>query len=497
MLTRLKVNGFKNLVNVDLRFGPFTCVAGANGVGKSNLFDAITFLSALSHMSFVEAARTVRDESGQHGNAQNLFHRSRMGSHSEMSFEAELLISPSGIDDLGQTAEAVTTFVTYSIVLGARDDDPGLLELRHESLDRIAVKEAAAHLLFPMSKSWLKSVVQGRRTSPFISTEDSANDGGGRIVKLHQDGVQGAALRRPLKTLPRTVLSSVNAAESPTALLVKRELQSWRQLQLEPSAMRRSDDFRAPHRIGVDGSHLPATLFHLARQARSTSQSESTLTDAQVYGRVASRLSELIDGVRDIKVERDEKRESFTIVLRDHERREFPARDLSDGTLRFLALSILELDTNSPGVVCFEEPENGIHPERIPSMLQLLGDMATDPSLPVGADNPLRQVIVNTHSPVLVQQVAADSLVVAELIETPSDGQLMQSVNYGCLPSTWRSKSEPPAREVPLGKLISYLNPLPAEPVDSSAGGTSTVGRSVMELLGPSRQLTWPWGLAK
>ena len=40
MLTRLKVNGFKNLVDVDVRFGPFTCLAGVNEVGKSNLFDA-------------------------------------------------------------------------------------------------------------------------------------------------------------------------------------------------------------------------------------------------------------------------------------------------------------------------------------------------------------------------------------------------------------------------------------------------------------------------
>jgi len=40
MLTRLKVNGFKNLVDVDVRFGPFTCVAGVNGVGKSKLFNA-------------------------------------------------------------------------------------------------------------------------------------------------------------------------------------------------------------------------------------------------------------------------------------------------------------------------------------------------------------------------------------------------------------------------------------------------------------------------
>ncbi|MEN9520623.1 MAG: recombination protein [Cyanobacteriota bacterium] len=50
MLTRLKVTGFKNLVDVDVRFGAFTCIAGANGVGKSNLFDAIRFLSALADM---------------------------------------------------------------------------------------------------------------------------------------------------------------------------------------------------------------------------------------------------------------------------------------------------------------------------------------------------------------------------------------------------------------------------------------------------------------
>lgn len=41
MLTRLKVKGFKNLVDLDVRFGPFTCIAGPNGAGKSNLFDAI------------------------------------------------------------------------------------------------------------------------------------------------------------------------------------------------------------------------------------------------------------------------------------------------------------------------------------------------------------------------------------------------------------------------------------------------------------------------
>ena len=59
MLTRLKVSGFKNLIDIDVPLGTFTCVAGANGTGKSNLFDAIQFLSALANQTLIDAARSV------------------------------------------------------------------------------------------------------------------------------------------------------------------------------------------------------------------------------------------------------------------------------------------------------------------------------------------------------------------------------------------------------------------------------------------------------
>jgi AAA15 family ATPase/GTPase len=55
VITRLRVTGFKNLVDVDVHFGPFTCIAGANGVGKSNLFDAVRFLSALAAYPLLDA----------------------------------------------------------------------------------------------------------------------------------------------------------------------------------------------------------------------------------------------------------------------------------------------------------------------------------------------------------------------------------------------------------------------------------------------------------
>ena len=50
-------------------------------------------------------------------------------------------------------------------------------------------------------------------------------------------------------------------------------------------------------------------------------------------------------------------------------------------------------------------------------MLNLLQAIATDAREPIGLDNPLRQVIINTHSPAVVGQVPDDSLLVAELKE--------------------------------------------------------------------------------
>src|SRR3712207_9354874 len=79
MLTRLKVSGFKNLLEVDASFSPFTCIAGGNAVGKSNLFDAIMLLSALADRPLIEAAMSVRDEGGRAADIRTLFHMNPQG----------------------------------------------------------------------------------------------------------------------------------------------------------------------------------------------------------------------------------------------------------------------------------------------------------------------------------------------------------------------------------------------------------------------------------
>ena len=226
-------------------------------------------------------------------------------------------------------------------------------------------------------------------------------------------------------------------------------MQSRRLLQLEPAALRQPDEFTAPSHLESDGRHLPASLNRLATRDEA----------ARLYSQIANRLSELIGSVRGIRIDRDEKRELLTLMMTSQDGTELPARALSDGTLRFLALSVLELDPGTPGLICLEEPENGIHPDRIPAMLRLLQDIATDPDGAADETNPLRQVIVNTHSPSVVMAVPGDSVLLAKPGTDLRDRERFTKVIFACLPGNWRNRGEAQCPEVSKGEMLGYLNP--------------------------------------
>ena len=461
MLTRLKISGFKNLVGVDVRLGPFTCIAGANGIGKSNLFDAVAFLGALATKPLTQAALAVRDEAGRGSDVRSLFHRVGDQPGSEMSFEAEMLVPPTSVDEFGQTASASRTFLRYKLRLGIRADTSawaslGALEILDEELVGIPNRDTASHLRFPHEKVWRNAVSKGQKRTPFISTNC---DEGSRRVYLHQDGgSSGKPLSKPATNLPRTILSTANAAENPTVLCAKREMESWILLQLEPSALRAADDTHAPAHLGAHGEHLPATLYRLADHEHGNGHS------AQIYSRITNRLFGLIEDIHGVSVDRDDKRETLTLQVMGRNGTSHPARSLSDGTLRFLALAVLEEDASAQGLICLEEPENGLHPDRIPAMLKLLRDIATDPDEAVDETNPLRQVIINTHSPAVVMQVPLNCLLLADAVESSdSRGIFLQTV-FSALSNTWRTRDESPDSTLAPGKLLSYVSPVKHTP---------------------------------
>lgn len=454
MLTRLKVSGFKNLVETEVRFGPFTCIAGYNGVGKSNIFDAIRFLALLADHSFIEAARQIRGG----GDPSSLFTAEGDG---RMRFECDLIVPVRGQDDFHQAAESTHTYLTYTLELLLIRDGAGAerIQLTHEELKYISFGQAKKSLGFSPSREWIDSAIsKPKRKVGYIET---AEVDGQRRVRLSADKMRAEekAKRgggRPsdflASTLPRTVLSAANnAEEARTAVMARAEMRSWRILQLEPSSLRVADDLHAPALLSVEGKHLPATLNRMA----SVPEGNRVLTE------ISNRLAELVNDVREVRVIRDDTRRALQLVLTNTAGQEFPAASLSDGTLRFIALSVLERDPEASGLFCLEEPENGIHPERMGVMMRLLTDMATDTSHAVGDDNPLQQVIVSTHSPIVVAHTRADDLLFADHRDLPGKSSRgHRALVLRPCADTWRANEAGAAQAVGKGKLIEYLGAL-------------------------------------
>jgi predicted ATPase len=269
-------------------------------------------------------------------------------------------------------------------------------------------------------------------------------------------------------SMPRTVLSTVNTAENPTALMAKREMQSWRRLRLEPSALRKPDELAAPTILGEDGAHLAASLYNLARmesipESGAAGPDAANLRQSRIYDRLTARLADFEDDAGEITVAHDEKRELLTLMLTKSDGTKHTSRALSDGTLRFLAIALLELDRDAPCVICLEEPENGISPDRIRLLTDLLQEIAVDVCEPVGPGNPLRQVIVNTHSPPVIALIADASLLVAGLADTVKGGRRFKSARFSCLANSWRHVPDENTFVIDRESISAYPDSIPRQ----------------------------------
>jgi len=456
MLTRLEVSGFKNLVDFSVDMGPYTCIAGPNGVGKSNIFDAIQFLSLLTECTINQAALQVRNGGEETGDIADLFFNRDVGPESRLEFGAEMIVDRSVSDDFGRGAEASSSFLRYDVAFRYEAPSPtsghfGGLVLEREQLRPITSRNAWQHLRFPHNKSrFRESAVYNNRhsRSGFISTTGDSGEEPTAIV-VHQDGgSHGRGRPAPAAGATRTIIGTENSSATPTILAARREMQNWRILALEPAAMRRPDRYTQSPGIGADGSHIPATLFYEANSAPETN----------IYSMVASRLAQLVP-VRSLDLSRDDVRQLLSLQLEEDSGLQVRANSISDGTLRFLALVVLAEVSNTTGLYCMEEPENGIHPGKLSVMYKLLKDIAVDTEYPIGTDNPLRQVIVATHSPFFVQLQDKQDLVVAkDRVWRGEDSLVYRTLRCSPCKGTWRCRDQRRDCIDPIS-LLTYLLP--------------------------------------
>lgn len=140
-----------------------------------------------------------------------------------------------------------------------------------------------------------------------------------------------------------------------------------------------------------DAGNLAAFLFRLANQ------------EPKYYKRIVATIQQIAPFFDDFLLRPTIERDDY-ILLEWKEKNSdlvFSANQLSDGTLRMMALVTLLLQPQLPSLICIDEPELGLHPYAIKVLASLL-KMASMKS----------QIIVSTQSVTLVDALEPEDLVV-------------------------------------------------------------------------------------
>src|SRR5262249_51822600 len=157
------------------------------------------------------------------------------------------------------------------------------------------------------------------------------------------------------------------------------ELSSWLFFYFEPrERMRAPNPVKEVRHIGQMGEDLAAFLNTLKA------------SDPKQFVAIEKSLNHIIPSIAGIDVSVNNLGE---VELRLREGAHLvPARIVSEGTLRILGLLALLGVKDTPTLIGFEEPENGIHPRRIKLVAELLRSLARSGDT---------QLVITTHSPLL------------------------------------------------------------------------------------------------
>ena len=394
MLTRIEIDGFKTFEKFELDLRPFTAVVGPNASGKSNLFDAMQLLAALADHDIHSAMQGLR------GEPEEFFRQTAAGASDNITLAVEVFLDADGVDDFGRSYKVPSQRLRYELVLGIRhggDGGPRGVFVRNESCRSMKRAEDKADYLLPRKPSY------GRYVNPFIRKDDIDD-----ALLVRQDGPSksGSPMRLSLKEASRTALSTITTAEFPHLYALRKALRAVRFLEINPTAARSANDRFEKTTLAPSASNLAAVLNRLRDQTRTEKRPDGVLAD------IATDLSALIPSVCSVKVQSDDQRQySFNVGFTGD--MTFSSRVISDGTLRILALLTILNDPDRKGTMSFEEPENGVHEGRIATLINILRDSTEIDPDPTQVTF---QVILNTHSPKVMQALRDTEIVAADVV---------------------------------------------------------------------------------
>ncbi|PTM75890.1 AAA family ATPase [Cereibacter johrii] len=395
MITRLEIDGFKSFEKFSIDFTPFSAVVGPNASGKSNLFDAIQLISHLVELDVRSALLGLR------GEPEELFRKTPDGQCNTMSFAVELLLPPSGTDPFGVEFEVKARRLRYEITLemriGKDGGTSGIFVSREQCL-RIKKSEDRSEFVRRINNK----LGYGGNIGDFLLTE--TDDNGAPIFKMRQDGGSGKPRIIPARDASKSAISTIPNAEFPHLWAVRSFLSGINFLEINARSARSENDRFEQQTMRPDASNLSAVLARIKDETSSEIRPDGVLND------ISQGLSRLIPSVKKVIsiTSADKKEYSFEVKMADGE--QFSSRVISDGTLRLLALITFLYDPKRSGLLCFEEPENGVHEGRISALVETLRE-ASEFDL-----EDCLQIIINTHSPAVMRYLNDTEVIAADIV---------------------------------------------------------------------------------
>lgn len=350
MIEFFSIRNFKNLAAVPegeetLAFQPLNVLIGPNGCGKSSFLQAIDFLRAFFRTS-VEVY--LREKGWDYRDLPNLRQTSKT---IRWKLTAKLTADENGVG-AGRYA--------YSVSLQPR---------RHLGVGQEALVHSA-----PGGKP---EILLARR---------------GRTCHLYNEqtnqGERLEVIRLPASIMSRTD-SAADKRKYPRMSRFRQWVEGFRSYLIwDPKILRNSD--RGKHdEIGPSGEHLASVLGRLKDR------------DKPGFDKLIRRLKRLFPTLSDISV--SGKGWGWR-TIRLHEAKgnghkvSFNSQQMGDGVLRLLAITSMLYVERLPTVLTFEEPENGVHPQLLREVMQVLRELTQRRS-------PHRcQVFLTTHSPYVLDE---------------------------------------------------------------------------------------------